>query len=112
MLHVFLVQVAAVTVFSFLCSFIFDTQSPTWSPELINALLMTGIVATTIALLIMVWAQQILNPSQTALIFSLEPVFAALFSWILINEKLGVISGFGGLLVVLAVIWSESSDKN
>ena len=108
----FLVQVAAVTVFSFLCSFIFDTQSPTWSPELINALLMTGIVATTIAILIMVWAQQILNPSQTALIFSLEPVFAALFSWILINENLGIISGFGGLLVVLAVIWSESSDKN
>ena len=104
----FLIQVIAVTVFSFICSFIFDTQSPTWSPELINALLMTGIIATTIAILIMVWAQQILSPSQTALIFSLEPVFAALFSWILIGELLGFWGWVGGFLVVMAVIWSES----
>ena len=106
----FLIQVAAVTVFSFICSFIFDTQSPTWSPELINALLMTGIIATTIAILIMVWAQQILSPSQTALIFSLEPVFAALFSWILIGELLGFWGWVGGLLVVMAVVWSESKS--
>ena len=106
----FLIQVAAVTLFSFICSFIFDTQSPIWSPELINALLMTGIIATTIAILIMVWAQQILNPSQTALIFSLEPVFAALFSWILIGELLGTWGWVGGFLVVIAVVWSESKS--
>jgi len=108
----FLIQVSAVTFFSFICSFIFDTQSPVWSPELINALLMTGIIATTVAILIMVWAQQILSPSQTALIFSLEPVFAALFSWILINETLGLWAGFGGALVVIAVLWSETKTKN
>ena len=106
----FLIQVTAVTAFSFICSFIFDTQAPTWSPELINALLMTGIIATTIAILIMVWAQQILSPSQTALIFSLEPVFAAFFSWILIGELLGFWGWIGGFLVVIAVIWSESKS--
>ena len=71
---------------------------------------MTGIIATAIAILIMVWAQQILSPSQTALIFSLEPVFAALFSWILISELLGFWGWIGGLLVVFAVIWSESKS--
>lgn len=106
----FLIQVFAVTIFSFICSYFFDTQSPSWSPELINALLMTGIIATTIAILIMVWAQQILSPSQTALIFSLEPVFAALFSWILISELLGIWGWVGGVLVVLAVMWSESKS--
>ena len=106
----FCIQVTTVTVFSFICSFIFDTQSPTWSPELINALLMTGTIATTIAILIMVWAQQILSPSQTALIFSLEPVFAAFFSWILIGELLGFWGWVGGLLVVMAVVWSESKS--
>jgi len=53
---------------------------------------MTGIIATTIAILIMIWAQQILSPSQTALIFSLEPVV-------------------GGVLVVIAVVWSESKSS-
>jgi drug/metabolite transporter (DMT)-like permease len=107
----FLIQVVTVTTLSFICSFFFDTQSPSWSPELINALLMTGIIATTIAILIMVWAQQILSPSQTALIFSLEPVFAAVFSWILIGELLGFWGWVGGFLVVLAVVWSESKSN-
>ena len=107
----FLIQVTTVTTLSFICSFFFDTQSPSWSPELINALLMTGIIATTIAILIMVWAQQILSPSQTALIFSLEPVFAAIFSWILIGELLGFWGWMGGALVVLAVVWSESKSN-
>ena len=107
----FFIQVAVVTLLSFICSYFFDTQPPIWSSELINALLMTGIIATTIAILIMVWAQQILSPSQTALIFSLEPVFAAFFSWILIGEILGFWGWFGGFLVVVAVIWSESKSN-
>jgi drug/metabolite transporter (DMT)-like permease len=107
----FLIQVTTVTTLSFICSFLFDNQPPSWSPELINALLMTGIIATTIAILIMVWAQQILSPSQTALIFSLEPVFAAVFSWILIGELLGLWGWVGGFLVVSAVVWSESKSN-
>jgi drug/metabolite transporter (DMT)-like permease len=108
----FFIQVAVVTLLSFICSYFFDTQPPTWSSELINALLMTGIIATTIAILIMVWAQQILSPSQTALIFSLEPVFAAFFSWILIGEILGFWGWVGGVLVVIAVVSSESKSEN
>ncbi|MBT5078675.1 MAG: DMT family transporter [Candidatus Marinimicrobia bacterium] len=108
----FFIQVAVVTLLSFICSYFFDTQPPTWSAELINALLMTGIIATTIAILIMIWAQQILSPSQTALIFSLEPVFAAVFSWILIGEILGFWGWVGGVLVVIAVVWSESKSEN
>ena len=108
----FFIQVAVVTLLSFICSYFFDTQPPIWSSELINALLMTGIIATTIAILIMVWAQQILSPSQTALIFSLEPVFAAFFSWILIGEILGFWGWVGGVLVVIAVVWSESKSEN
>ena len=107
----FFIQVAVVTLLSFICSYFFDTQPPIWSSELINALLMTGIIATTIAILIMVWAQQILSPSQTALIFSLEPVFAAFFSWILIGEILGFWGWVGGVLVVIAVVWSESKSS-
>ena len=63
--------------------------------------------------MIMVWAQQILSPSQTAIIFSLEPVFAALFSWIIISEVLGIQGWIGGLIVVVSVILAgqvESTD--
>ena len=108
----FFFQVVVVMVLSFLCSAFFDNQPINWTPKLINALLMTGIIATTIAIMIMVWAQQILNPAETALIFSLEPVFAAVFSWLFIGEMLGFWGWVGGILVVLAVIWSEGKFTN
>ena len=110
-IHFFFIQMLSVTVFSGICSLLFETKPTIWSQQLITALLLTGIIATTIAILIMVWAQQVLSPSQTALIFSLEPVFAALFSWILLNEILGLWGWIGGLLIVLAIIWSESKPR-
>ena len=109
----FLIQVLVVSLFSFICSLFFDTSSIIWNEQLINAIIVTGIICTAIAIMIMVWAQQILSPSQTAIIFSLEPVFAALFSWIIISEVLGIQGWVGGLIVVVGVILAgqiESTD--
>ena len=104
----FLVQAWVVAGFSFMNSLIFEPIFAIWSPRLISALLVTGIAATFIAILIMIWAQQILNPSQTAIIFALEPVFAALFAIVFAGEVLGLWGYIGGGLVVLAVAYGES----
>ena len=56
-----------------------------------------------------VWAQTILNANQTALLLSLEPVFAALFSVTFAGEILGIYGWIGGMIVVLGVISSEFS---
>ena len=77
-----------------------------WSKTLVSALLINGILATTVAIMIMVWAQKIVTASQTAIFFSLEPLFAALFSWYLIGEKLGIFGWVGGLIIVIAIIIS------
>ena len=104
----FLVQAWIVVGLSFINSLIFEPIFAIWSPRLISALLVTGIAATFIAILIMIWAQQILNPSETAIIFSLEPVFASFFAIIFAGEVLGVWGYIGGALVVLAVAYGES----
>ena len=57
----------------------------------------------------MVWAQTILGPNQTAVLLSLEPVFAALFSTFFAGEILGLYGWIGGMIVVLGVISSEIS---
>ena len=54
--------------------------------------------------MIMVWAQKIVSASQTAIFFSLEPLFAALFSWLIISEVLGIQGWIGGGIVVIGVI--------
>ena len=67
-----------------------------------------GIIATTIAIMIMVWAQKIVTPSQTAIFFSLEPLFAALFSWILLGQTLGLVGWAGGLIIIGAILISDN----
>ena len=111
----FLIQIGIVCVLSFLCSIIFEPvdllnsmQVDFWSSTLVNALLINGILATTVAIMIMVWAQKIVTASQTAIFFSLEPLFAALFSWYLIGEKIGLYGVIGGAIIVVAIIISEN----
>ena len=111
----FLIQIGIVCLLSFICSIIFEPidllnsmHIDFWSSTLVNALLINGILATTVAIMIMVWAQKIVTASQTAIFFSLEPLFAALFSWYLIGETLGLYGIIGGIIIVGAIIISEN----
>ena len=53
----------------------------------------------------MVWAQKKLSPSETAIIFSMEPVFASLFSILLGVEFFSFTQWCGAFTVVFAVIY-------
>ena len=106
----FLVQAWAVSGLSFFNSLIFEPTFAIWSTRLISALLVTGIAATFISILIMIWAQQILNPSQIAIIFALEPVFAAFFAIVFAGEVLGFWGYMGGGLIVLAVAYGSRGE--
>ena len=79
-----------------------------WSSTLVKALLINGVFATTIGIMIMVWAQKIVTASQTAIFFSLEPLFAALFSWILISERLSLYGWAGGFIIIVAILISDN----
>lgn len=85
----------------------FADPLPTGLP--INVLLVaafTGILATAFGLMVQVWAQRILPPSDAALIFALEAPFAVFFGVIFLNEVLtplalaGCALIFSGTLVV------------
>ena len=67
------------------------------------ALILTALFATALAFAIQTWAQQFTTPTRTALIFSIEPVFAWVTSYFLAGE---VLSGraIGGAGLILAGI--------
>lgn len=71
------------------------------------ALLVTAIFATAAAFTIQSWAQQHLPPSHTALILSLEPVFAWLFSLLFLGEHLGPRALTGAGLILLGIVLAE-----
>jgi drug/metabolite transporter (DMT)-like permease len=66
-----------------------------------------GVAMTAVAFFVMNWAQRHTTAVRAALIFSLEPVGAALFSAWYWKEPLGPWELAGGGLVVLAVILGE-----
>jgi drug/metabolite transporter (DMT)-like permease len=78
-----------------------------WSPRVVIAILVTGLLATAAAFTIQAWAQQFTPPTHTALIFVLEPVFAWASSYLLLGERLGRRAGLGAILIVAGVLLSE-----
>ena len=46
-----------------------------------GALIVTGVFASALAFLVQTWAQRVTTATQTALVFTLEPVFAAIFGY-------------------------------
>ena len=79
------------------------------------ALVVTAIFATAFAFGTQVWAQQYTPPAHTALIFALEPVFAALTSRVVTGEHLGgkVLLGSGLILagMVVSELWGGAAPS-
>jgi drug/metabolite transporter (DMT)-like permease len=67
----------------------------------------TGVVMTAAAFFVMNWAQRHTTAVRAALIFSLEPVGAALFSAWYWQEPFGPWDIAGGAVIVLAVVLAE-----
>jgi len=78
-----------------------------FTPPVIWSLLICGLIGTVVAFIVQAWAQQFTPPTHTALIFSLEPVFAAGTSYVLLGERLGGRGLVGGALILGGVLLSE-----
>jgi drug/metabolite transporter (DMT)-like permease len=78
-----------------------------WSGTVVATVLITGIFGTALAFTVQAWAQQFTPATHTALIFTLEPVFAWLTSFLYLNERLGFRAGVGALLILAGVLVSE-----
>ena len=77
------------------------------TPGLIAALAYTALPGTVACFIMQAWAQRYTPPTHAALIFALEPVFAALLSYLLIGERLGRRGLLGGVLILSGVLASE-----
>jgi drug/metabolite transporter (DMT)-like permease len=78
-----------------------------WTGRLVFAIAVTAIFATAFAFSAQVWAQQYTPPAHTALIFTLEPVFAALTSRVITKEHLGGKAFLGAALILAGMVISE-----
>ncbi|BFO53582.1 MULTISPECIES: DMT family transporter [Comamonadaceae] len=66
-----------------------------------------GVVASVLVVTLQAWGQQRVDAMRSAIVFGLEPVFAALTAWVLIGERLGWAGVCGAALIVGALIVSQ-----
>ena len=78
-----------------------------WNSTVLKGLLITGILATFVAIFIMVWAQKIVSPIQTAMIFTLEPVFAGFYNQFFTEYNLSSGGIFSGVIIILGIMYHE-----
>jgi drug/metabolite transporter (DMT)-like permease len=72
-----------------------------------GALLVTGVFASALAFLAQTWAQRRATATQTALAFSLEPVWAAFFGFTLAGDRLGPVGWLGCAVIMAGIVVAE-----
>ena len=75
--------------------------------EIFVGLLYLGVVASAGMFFLQALAQRHVSAEKAAVIYAMEPVFAALFSWLWLSEVLTMRAALGAAIVVFAVVLSE-----
>lgn len=75
--------------------------------NVVLAWLICGLLATAAAFLLQNILQPYTTPTHTALIFAAEPVFSALFSFVLLGEQLSLRGYLGAALMVAGMLLAE-----
>jgi drug/metabolite transporter (DMT)-like permease len=77
------------------------------TPGVWVALLVTGLLASAGAFLVQTTVQQHISAARTAIILTMEPVFAALFGYWLAGDRLVAVQIIGALMILSALVIGE-----
>ncbi|MBI1738766.1 MAG: DMT family transporter, partial [Acidobacteria bacterium] len=84
-----------------------ETMRVEWTSGLAWRLLVTAVGCTALGFSVQVWAQRHTTATHIAILFTLEPVFAALTSYIVLHERLGPRALTGGVLILAGILLAE-----
>jgi len=102
-------SLVTVAVLSGAAALIFDRpiDPAALTPSVLFAAAFTGVLCTSVAFGLQTSAQRFTTATHTALIFAAEPVFAGLFSFLLIGEVLGAQQVLGAVLILAGMVVAE-----
>ena len=110
-LHLTVIQILAVAVFSWIGVFFFESPTIKTTPISLWIVIYLAVAATMLTGYIQTRYQRDTTPTRAAIIYTVEPVWAALFAAFTLGERLGSSGILGGGLIVAGVLISELSDK-
>lgn len=82
-----------------------------WTPQLVTALLVTGIFATTGTTWLQLRYQPRVTATETALLYATEPLFAAIFSYFITGERMTSTAVAGGILIIAGALLGQIGHR-
>ncbi|GAB6181968.1 DMT family transporter [Desulfotomaculum defluvii] len=106
-----ILQVGVVAAISLVCGALWETMPTEFTRPVWTGLLITAIPATALAFLIQNSVQRFTSATHTAIIFIMEPVFAAATGWLWAGEVLSFPQWIGCLLILAGMLIAELKDN-
>ena len=100
-------QALVVSLFSIFFAFFFETI--TFANILYESvsIIYAGALSGGVAFTLQIYAQKNISPAPSAIIFSLESVFATIAAWIILDQVLGINNLIGCVFILIGVIFSQ-----
>jgi len=105
-------QIGTVSLASFLFAVFFETLPAHFTRPVWTAFIITAIPATSLAFLVQNTVQKFTSPTHTAIIFTMEPVFAAISAYLLASQVLTPKQWLGCALILAGMLISELKAKS
>ena len=108
-------QFVAASIVSGIAYLLSDTSSLILSEKSIWSIVYLGLAGTLFCYFITVWVQKFVSAVKVAVLFSLEPVFAAGFGYIMLHEVLNHKELLGASIIFIGVVayqvWEQKKGK-
>jgi drug/metabolite transporter (DMT)-like permease len=105
------VQLLTTTFLSIPSIFLFEKTKFVYDPNLLSAILVTALFATALGITIQNRMQKDTTATKASIIYTAEPVFAAVFSYLLLGEILGLLGILGAGLILSGMLCSELGKR-
>jgi len=110
-----IIQIGVATILAFAIALLFDVidyelLKINFTNQLGFGILYTAIFATLITTTLQTKYQKLVTPTKAGIVYSFEPIFAAVIAFIILNEKVTPFGLFGAMLIFVGLIISESYD--
>jgi len=108
--HLTFMQFVVTTVAAGLTFLFFEHMRLMVNAQFVGGVLYLAVFATVIALFVQTKYQKDTTPTRSAVIFSVEPVVAAVVAYVVLGEHLGKSGVIGAAFILVGVLVSEFSD--
>jgi len=102
-----IIQTFIVAIFSLILGFLFEEYNMLNILSQKIQILYAGILSGGIAFVLQIYAQKNISPAPSAIIFSLEGVFATIAAWIILSQILNFNNILGCSFILLGVLISQ-----